>query len=118
MLKNPLEQFDVGLILNLYQNINLTNFSVMMCIIFFFISFLFWNLQSIFVLDSLEFILNYLFIYIQNNLKDNLNIKKYSFIFLFYFIFLFIVLSNLIGMTPYVYNYIFNILYTHIKLFN
>lgn len=107
MFKNPLEQFDITFIFYVYQNFVVTNFSFMILIIFFTVGFLFKSFRSIFIFNSIEFIVNYLFLYVISNLKDNLYIKKYSFIFLFYFLFLFILISNLIGMTPYVINIFF-----------
>ena len=100
-LLNPLEQFDVIIISNLYKNFALTNFGIMMAFNFILVLFLFYSFKSVFNLNSIEFFVKLLFNFIKDVLKDNMSIKKYSFIFLFYFVFLFILVSNLIGMTPY-----------------
>lgn len=100
-LLNPLEQFDIIIISNLYKNFALTNFGVMMFFNFILVLFLFYSFKSVFNLNSIEFFVKFLFSFIKDVLKDNMSIKKYSFIFLFYFVFLFILVSNLIGMTPY-----------------
>ena len=100
-LLNPLEQFDVIIISNLYKNFALTNFGIMMVFNFILVLFLFYSFKSVFNLNSIEFSVKLLFNFIKDVLKDNMSIKKYSFIFLFYFVFLFILVSNLIGMTPY-----------------
>lgn len=100
-LLNPLEQFDVIIISNLYKNFALTNFGIMMVFNFILVLFLFYSFKSVFNLNSIEFFVKLLFNFIKDVLKDNMSIKKYSFIFLFYFVFLFILVSNLIGMTPY-----------------
>jgi ATP synthase subunit 6 len=98
---NPLEQFDVVVISNLYNNFAITNFGIMMLFNFILVLFLFHSFKNVFELNSIEFIVKFLFVFIKDVLKDNMSIKKYSFIFLFYFVFLFILVSNLIGMTPY-----------------
>jgi F-type H+-transporting ATPase subunit a len=98
---NPLEQFDVIIINNLYKNFAVTNFGLMMLFNFILVLFLFYNFKNVFNLNSIEFVIKFLFVFIKDVLKDNMSIKKYSFIFLFYFVFLFILVSNLIGMTPY-----------------
>jgi F0F1-type ATP synthase membrane subunit a len=100
-LLNPLEQFDVIILLNLYKNFAFTNFTFMMIINFLVVILLFKSFQSVFNLNSIEFCVRFLFIFVKDILKDNMSIKKYSFIFLFYFIFLFILVSNLLGMIPY-----------------
>jgi len=98
---NPLEQFDVIIINNLYKNFAVTNFGLMMLFNFILVLFLFYSFKNVFNLNSIEFVIKFLFVFIKDVLKDNMSIKKYSFIFLFYFVFLFILVSNLIGMTPY-----------------
>ena len=98
---NPLEQFDVIIISTLYKNFAFTNFTFMMMINFLIVIFLFKSFQSVFSLNSLEYIIKLSFNFIKDVLKNNISIKKYSFIFLFYFVFLFILISNLMGMTPY-----------------
>lgn len=73
----------------------------MMLFNFILVLFLFYSFKNVFNLNSIEFVIKFLFVFIKDVLKDNMSIKKYSFIFLFYFVFLFILVSNLIGMTPY-----------------
>ena len=98
---NPLEQFDVIIINVLYKNFAFSNFGVMMLVNFILVLFLFYSFKSVLVTNSLEFITKLSFNFIKDVVKNNISIKKYSFIFLFYFTFLFILISNLIGMTPY-----------------
>ena len=98
---NPLEQFDVIIINILYKNFAFSNFGVMMFINFTIVLFLFYNFNSILLVNSTEFTIKLSFNFIKDVVKNNISIQKYSFIFLFYFTFLFILTSNLIGMTPY-----------------
>jgi ATP synthase subunit 6 len=98
---NPLEQFDIIIIMNLYKNFTLTNFSIVLVCNFVFILLSLHNFKSIFKVDNVVFVFLNLFNLIKNLLKDNIQIKKHSVIFLFYFLFLLILISNLIGMIPY-----------------
>ena len=54
-----------------------------------------------FFVKFIPFLFNQLFYFIKTTLKDNLSIRKKSFIFLMYFLFIFILLGNLFGMLPY-----------------
>lgn len=100
-LKNPLEQFDVVILNSLYNNLSITNFSIMLMLNFVIVLIFIGNFDTIFKLDNFLFFVHSLFQFTKNTLKDNLSAKKYSFIFIFYFLFLLIFVSNLLGMIPY-----------------
>ena len=59
------------------------------------------SINSIFQFTNISFFSYCLFEFLKNILKDNVRVKKYSFIFIFYFLFLLIFISNLVGMIPY-----------------
>lgn len=101
LFNNPLEQFDIVIINILYHDIALTNIATMTFINLSIVILFFTNFKSNIIFNPLEYIIYASFNLIKTILKENMNVKKYSFIFLFYFLFLFIFISNLIGMTPY-----------------
>lgn len=51
--------------------------------------------------STLVFFFNSLWNLVKRTLKDNVSLKKNSFLFIFYFLFLIILISNLVGMIPF-----------------
>lgn len=101
MFNNPLEQFDIIIISTLYNNLSFTNFSMMLTLNFLLVIFLLGSFDTIFRLNNFSFLVHFLFKFVKGILKDNLAVKKHSFIFIFYFLFLLIFISNIVGMIPY-----------------
>jgi len=58
-------------------------------------------LNDIYNLNKFQILINYLYIYVVNIIRDNIYVKQYSFSLLFYVTFLFIFISNILGMIPY-----------------
>ena len=104
LIFDPLEQFSIELYSSLLNNLNAGSFSsigLMTLCVWFLISFCYYSLNSVFILNKLQKGIFLLFQFVLSLLKDSVSVKKYSFILLFYSTFLFIFLSNILGMVPY-----------------
>jgi F0F1-type ATP synthase membrane subunit a len=80
------------------------NFAIMTFIVLAIFSFFFKKQlrhRVPFFVKFIPFLFNQLFYFIKTTLKDNLSIRKKSFIFLMYILFIFTLLGNLFGMLPY-----------------
>lgn len=102
MFFNPLEQFDISILMYLANtNLALTNISVTTFINLIFIFLFLYHGQPKLKCNTLSFILIFFFNFIYSLFKDSISLKKYSSILLFFYLFLFIFISNLFGMVPY-----------------
>lgn len=100
---DPLEQFSIELYSSFFNNApirSLSSIGLMSILVFLFLLFCYYTLNSAFLLNKFQKGISCLFQFVIGILKDSLYIKKYSFIFLFYTTFLFIFVSNILGMVP------------------
>jgi len=102
LLADPLEQFDIVVILGLLGNtLAITNIGLVIVFNFFLIFCILCSVNAVCQASVFHKVVHNLLGVVITVLKDSVRVKKYSFILLFFIVFLFIFVSNLIGMVPY-----------------
>lgn len=104
MVFDPLEQFSIEILTSFFSKrsvLTYTTLGNMLFFNFFLVALCIYSYRSIFVLNKFQKLIEFLFNFVSNILKDAVVLKKYSFVVLLYVIFLFIFISNILGMLPY-----------------